>query len=713
MKRVFVLAIIALLVAATACRPQAGRQKPTKGAKTTTKKLTVRRPAETAESNSSNPLAKYAHRSVVDEFNPDVTDEERRHPQPRRGGTLVVRMPNDISTLNPLLSGWLSETVILSYLLDSLYWRNSETLEYIPKMAQYWKIRDYIEKRDGTRIEGLVTSETERTVTILPGASVWTFLRSDIVSSDTKQGLLATRFGQRLRGDFTTYEYTVEVKERPSTPPLTVAKDDLSTWTDEIGTKQHVRLSIKKRCIYEFHLRPGIRWHDGAPVTMYDAKCWFDTMRNPRVDCARYRLYYIDIEKMEVPDPLTAKFTYRRPYFQALDVCAGVGFLPRHILKPERFRDDPEGYAEYFNKHPMGQPGSGQFVGMGPYKLDHWTAGQEIALVRNEDYWACRADLPYWDPKRPYLDKIIWRVIHEKTPALRALENGDVDADFDVEPSTWFLPQTNSPEFKSKYVRARFITPNYTYIGWNEKREFFKDPQVRRALTMLIPRERILKEIHHNLGRIVAGPFFFAGPCADPSVEPLPYDPVKARRLLRRARWIDRDGDGILDRDGKKFEFEYLIHTAREYHAKIADIVKQSLGKAGILVHIRKVDPTILGETVRDHNFDAVRFAWTDTLDPDPYQIWHSSQSKGRGSNYVSYANPRVDELIEKGREEFDPIKRWTMFREVYRIIHNEQPYTFMFAFDSLVFYNKKFHGVKFYMDILSYDFTEWYIAGK
>jgi len=668
--------------------------------------------------STTNPLASLVHRATVDESNPDVTDAERRNPRPRRGGALVVRMPSDVSTVNPLLQTWLQDQVVISYITEapeSLIHRDPETLEYMPKMAEYWKVRDYIQKRDGTRIEGLFTSETEQSVTIAPGVSLWTFFRADVVSSDTKTGLLATRFGHKLRGQVEPplpfHIYAVVFKETSETAPLTVAKDQLSTWTNEVGTKQEVRPFIKRRCIWEFRLRPGIQWHDGQTATMDDAKCWFDTMRNPRVDCAMFRLYYIDVEAMEVLDPLTAKFTYRKPYYMAIDFLGGIGFLPRHILQPDRFRDDPEGYAKFFNEHPMGQPGKGQFVGLGPYKLDHWTAGQEIVVVRNDNYWASKTNLANWDPQRPYLDKIVWRVIQEKTPALREMENGNVDADFEIEPDTWRLPQTNSPQFTSRFVRARFVSPGYTYIGWNEERDMFKDPQVRRALTLLIPREQILQEIHYGLGNVTVGPFHPANPICDPSVKPLPYDPAEARRLLRRAGWIDRDGDGILDKDGKKFEFEYLIHTARAYHAQIADIIKQNLAKAGIVVNIRKIDTTVFGKTVADHNFDAVRFAWTDILDGDPYQIWHSSQSKHRGSNYVSYSNARVDELIESGREEFDPLKRWERFREVYRIICGDQPLTFLFDLDSLGFYHKKFRGVKFYLPIPNYDFTEWYIA--
>ncbi|MBM3334223.1 hypothetical protein FJY63_06140 [Candidatus Sumerlaeota bacterium] len=664
--------------------------------------------------NPANPLAAYIKPPIADEFNPDVSDEERRSPRPRRGGRLIVRTPSDIGTLNPLLINLEPEHIVLSYLTDypeSLVHRDTETLEYMPRMAAYYKVRDYIEKRDGMRIEGLVTTESRNAVSIIPNASIWTFLRSEIVSSDSKSGYLSKHFARPVQGAEIPYPaprpMAIMIAETSGALPTIHPKSELKTWPKASGKDGTTQTCVRRRCIYEFRLREGIQWHDGAAVTMENLKCWFDTMRNPRVDCAAIRNYYIDIEKLELADKMTAKFTYSRPYALALDYCGGAGFLPTHILRPERFRDDPDGYGEYFNKHPMGQPGTGRFVGWGAYRLEHWTAGQEIAVVRNDNYWACKANLPYWDANRPYLDRIVWRVIRETTPALRELENGNIDADFDVEPDTWLLPQTKSAAFTSRFVRAVHSVPSYTYIGWNMERDPFKEPLVRRALTMLIPRAEILRKVHHGLGYMLEGPFI--GPCADLTVKPIPYDPSEARRLLRRARWIDRDSDGILDKDGKKFEFEYLVHTAREYHVRIADVVYQSLARAGIKVNIRKVDFPVMHLAVTDHNFDAVRFAWGENLDTDPYQVWHSSQSKERGSNYVSYHNKEVDSLIEQAREEFDPMARWKILRNVFRLIYEDQPYTFLFNLEQPVFYPRRFRGVRFYQFQPGYDYTEWY----
>ena len=190
------------------------------------------------------------------------------------------------------------------------------------------------------------------------------------------------------------------------------------------------------------------------------------------------------------------------------------------------------------------------------------------------------------------------------------------------------------------------------------------------------------------------------------------YDALIARKLLQEAGWVDHDGDGIRDKDGIKFEFEYLIHNAKEYHQKIADIIKESLEEAGIVMNIRMIDWTIFAQTVAERNFDAVRFAWGTGIDDDPFQIWHSTQIGGGGSNFIGFSNPDVDKIIEEGRNVFDPLKRWALFRQLHQIFYKEQPYTFLFSLDTLALYHKKFRGVKFYSS--GYNLNEWYIeAGQ
>jgi peptide/nickel transport system substrate-binding protein len=331
--------------------------------------------------------------------------------------------------------------------------------------------------------------------------------------------------------------------------------------------------------------------------------------------------------------------------------------------------------------------------------------------------------VPWVHPDQPFLDRIRWIIINNKAAALKALRAGEVDADFDVEPSTWAESETNAPEFLADFVRARFLQPLYTYIGWNQdrkgvgpERQFFADARVRQAMTLLIPRGQILSEIHHGLGEVVTGPFFKYGPYADQEIEADPANLRRAQLLLDAAGWIDHDGDGVRDRDGVRFEFDYVIHNMRDYHQKIADIVKESVERAGVRMNIRKLDWAVFVDTVQDQQFDAVRFAWGEPncIATDPFQIWHSSQAGGRGSNYISFKNDAADQIILSARRELDIVRRQRLLRRFHRLLHREQPYTFLFNFYSLYFYARRFRNVRFcIIGEDPYRWDQWYVPRR
>jgi peptide/nickel transport system substrate-binding protein len=232
-------------------------------------------------------------------------------------------------------------------------------------------------------------------------------------------------------------------------------------------------------------------------------------------------------------------------------------------------------------------------------------------------------------------------------------------------------------------------------------------------MTLLIPREKILNDIHHGLGEIVTGPFFKYGPFCDPTVKPKQENLRRAELLLDAAGWIDHDGDGIRDRDGVPFEFDYVIHNMRDYHQKIADIIKESVERAGVRMNIRKLDWSVFVDTVQDQEFDAVRFAWGEPscIDTDPFQIWHSSQAEGRGSNYISFSDPEADRIIVEARRELDFKRRQRLLRRLHRLLAREQPYTFLFNFFSIYFYARKFRNVRFcVIGEDPYRWDTWYI---
>ncbi len=431
---------------------------------------------------------------------------------------------------------------------------------------------------------------------------------------------------------------------------------------------------------YTFKIREGIKWHDGTPFTSEDVVFSYTTIMNPKVDSPQLRAYYQEIQEVKAIDDLTVEFTYARPYFLALEFCGGMPIVPKHIFDKGDFNTNPAG------RDP---------IGTGPYKFVRWTTGRDIVIEKDPNYWG----------EKPKINKIVFKIITDNTVAFQVLKRQELDVS-GLTPIQWER-QTNSPSFKKYFDKLSYFQPNYSYIGWNSKRPYFADPKVRTALTHLVDRELILEKILYNLGAIVTNPFYINSPEYDKSIEPYSYDPQKARELLRQAGWIDHDGDGIRDKDGVKFAFEFLIPGGSETGEKIATILKEELDNMGIQMDIRKTEWAVFTTRLNERNFDAVTLAWSMGVESDPYQIWSSTQAE-RGSNFIGFKNKEADKLIEEARTEFDRDKRKELYRRFAEIVHNEQPYTFLFCRKSTVAVNKRFENVLVYP--LGIDPLEWHV---
>ncbi|MBI2487029.1 MAG: peptide-binding protein [Deltaproteobacteria bacterium] len=434
------------------------------------------------------------------------------------------------------------------------------------------------------------------------------------------------------------------------------------------------------KLVYTFHIKKGIKWHDGVPFTSKDVLFSYNTITDPKVDAPQLRNYYQDVKNVEVLDDYTVRFTYARPYFLALEFCGGMPIVPKHIFEKGDFNTNPAGRSP---------------VGTGPYKFVKWNTGSEIVLERNEGYWG----------KKPHIKRIVFKIINDPSVAFQVLKREELDL-AGLTPIQWSR-QTQSEAFQKNFDKLSYFTPNYSYVGWNMTKPYFSDKQVRTALTHLVNRELILKEILHDLGEVVTNPFYINSPEYDKSIEPYPYNSEKAKKLLDEAGWIDHDGDGIRDKGGVKFKFEFLIPAGSETGEKIATILKEELDKVGINMQIRKTEWAVFTQRLNERRYDAVTLAWSMGVESDPYQVWHSSQAE-QGSNFVGFVNKQADRLIEEARTEFNRDKRIELYRKFARIVNEEQPYTFLFCRKSTVALHKRFKGVEVYP--LGLDQLEWFV---
>ena len=438
---------------------------------------------------------------------------------------------------------------------------------------------------------------------------------------------------------------------------------------------------------FTFYLRDGIRWHDGQPVTVDDIVYSFERIIDSKVDDPHLKVYYRDIEKVEKLDARTVRFTYRRPYFMALEFCGGIPILPKHLY---------DNGAE-FNTHPQSRAP----IGMGPYRFVSWETGKAILLERNEEYWGKAIG------RMPAIKRIRFDIVTENTVALQILKKGQLDLIDRLRPIQW-VRQTGSEKFNREFKKYEFYTPQYSFIAWNMRKPVFADPRVRRALSMMVNREAMLQKLQFGLGTIVTGPFYFQAPENDPSVKAVPYDPDGARRFLQAAGWADHNRDGVLDKDGVPFRFEFLYPSGSQTSERLANILKEDLNKIGIQMEIRQIEWALFTKYLSDRNFDAVILAWAMGLEQDPYQLWHSSQSD-KGSNLAGFQNAEADRIIEAARSEFDRKKRVVLYRQLHRIIDEVQPYTFLYNSPNLMALQRRFENVRIYPGGI--DPLEWKVS--
>ena len=431
---------------------------------------------------------------------------------------------------------------------------------------------------------------------------------------------------------------------------------------------------------YEFTLRNGLKWQDGKPLTSEDVLFTFEKVKDPTVDAPHLRNYYRDLEKVEALDDRRIRFTFSEPYFKSLEMISGMSIIPKHIFAEGEFNTHPAG------RNPMGS---------GPYSFEKWDTGKEIILRRNEDYWG----------KKPFLERIHFKIITDDTVALQVFKRGELDF-MGLTPIQW-VRQTKTAKFRKAANKHRYYLPGYSYIGWNMRRPYFSDKRVRRAMTMIVDRESILENIQYGFGKVVSGNFFYESPDYDKAIEPWLYDADGAAKLLDEAGWTDTDGDGIRDKDGVPFKFEFSISSGSQLAEKLSTILKEELSKVGIEMTIRPLEWALFTQTLDDRTYDAVTLGWRLPVEADPYQVWHSSQAE-KGSNFVGFENAEADSIIEEARTTFDKEKRTKMYRRFHRIMHEEQPYTFLFVSESLVALSKRFQNVIVYP--LGLDPTEWWV---
>ena len=441
------------------------------------------------------------------------------------------------------------------------------------------------------------------------------------------------------------------------------------------------------RLIYTFQLRKDVHWHDGQPFTADDVIATMDKVQDPTSKAAHYRSYTQEIARYEKVDTYVVRFVLKRPYFLIADgVFASIPIQPHHVLGKLNGAAYSEAGTNPFNRAP---------IGTGPYRFENWTSGVKISLVRNPDYW----------DKQPNLDRLVFRIVADATVALELAERGELDVVTRLRSRQW-NKLTRSP-LKTRFNRSIFYDANYAWIGWNLRRPQLADARVRQALTMLIDRPRIIESLLQNLAKPTTCHFYWASAACDPNLKPLPYDPLSAIRLLDEAGWVDRDGDGIRDNQGRPFRITLMLPAGSDDAARLATKIKEDFERAGIELAVQRVEWSAFVRRLRTHDFDACTLSWVGGPRDDPSQVWQSTSIDG-GSNYVGFNNSEADRLMAQARAELDDDRRNELYRRFGRILYDEQPYTWMYVRPQLSMFAKRLKGVR--DTLLGWVFEDWWL---
>ena len=327
-------------------------------------------------------------------------------------------------------------------------------------------------------------------------------------------------------------------------------------------------------------------------------------------------------------------------------------------------------------------------VGDGPFRLASYKAGDRWVFEANPDF-------PQALGGRPYLDRVVFRVIPENAAEMTEALTGGVDM--------IMYPRPNQLDRLRESPQLRVVerpSRQFSFIAWNGLRPPFGDARVRRALALAIDRAGMIRALHGGYGIPAVGPI---GPfhwAYDSTLQALPYAPDSARALLAAAGFRDHDGDGVLERpDGRPFRFGLVYPAGNDLNRDMAEFVQADLAKVGVDLRLRPTElRTLLADaTSTERRFDAVLLGYESDFRLNLRDLFHSEALKGP-FQLASYSNPAVDSILDAAPLLPDRDRARPLWHRLQRILRDEQPWTLLYYSPDLIAINRRLHGVD--MDI-------------
>lgn len=407
------------------------------------------------------------------------------------------------------------------------------------------------------------------------------------------------------------------------------------------------------------HLREGVKFHNGDPMTAEDVK-WSLT-RAANSSHVSSKAAFIDTDNIEVIDDSTIKIAYKYPNASAFSAYsqAGLSILPSKL------------YAEADTAEISNNP-----IGTGPYKYVESVNGESVTFTRNDEYWG--------EPAK--IKDIMWKTITENANRTIELETGGAHFSYDI-------PATDIERIENDENLTLLDGPNFTiqYVCYNTQKAPLDDPKVRKALGMAVDKEAIKIAAYNGLGKVGVGPMVSTTQYATEDLDVAGFDLEAAKALLTEAGYPDG--------------FELRIFT-NENQARIdaAQVVQNSWAKIGVKATVTTLEYAAYYEAVNSGEYDVCFFGWVSNGDPDNtmYGLYHSSMIGA--SNYSHTNNAKVDELLEAGRKELDDAKREQIYVDLQKELVDYCPATYYWQGVNTYAYSNDLKPIEY----TPYNFEPW-----
>jgi len=480
-------------------------------------------------------------------------------------------------------------------------------------------------------------------------------------------------------------------KERSSTAITNLIFEGLTT-TNGMTTEVEPNLSegwevTADGLSWIFHLRRDVQWFDGHPFTADDVVFTFlDLIYNEKIPSSARDTFTIDGKTFQVEkiDDFTVKFTLPvkfAPFLSAMN----TEILPKHILK-SIVDQDKFSFTWGIDSRP------GDIIGTGPFMLKEYAPGERVVLVRNPHYWKkSKTQEPL-----PYLDRVVFMIVQSEDTVFLKFLDGELDycslrgMDYPLlkpeEKRRNFTLYDVGPDFGSNFIVFNLNTgmnpkTNKPYVE-AKKLAWFSHINFRRAVAHAIDKQKIVEILMNGLGysqdsaESPSAAFFY-----NPNVIKYEYDLAKAREILAKAGFVDRNGDGIIeDRQGHDIEFNFYTSSGANERVQIAAIVRSDLESLGMKINFLALEFNVLvGKLTSNYDWDAILIGLTGGIEPHfgnnvwqshgQLHMWHPKQSSP-----ATAWEKRIDEIFDAGVQELDPAKRKVLYDEWQVIASKELP---------------------------------------